>query len=189
MSRRDLMVDIETLGTGVDATIFQISAAIFDITTGKVSASFNELADISKGDLNADGGTLQWWLSTDKELLNTLLNKGTLSPDELLKSFYEWIESMRLINHKDFYFWGNGILFDNAMIKHQFEKKGLNYPVYYRNDRDVRTIVELASQKLNISVNDLKKQFDDESLTKHNAMDDVTYQIKLVHFCYQALMN
>lgn len=44
--RYDVMVDIETLGTGVNATIFQISAVLFDITTGERFSEFNKIADI-----------------------------------------------------------------------------------------------------------------------------------------------
>ncbi len=187
--RKDIMVDIETLGTSTDATIFQISAISFDIKTGVYYSAFNKVANIEDNCyLRADGSTLKWWLNTNKELLSELLNSGTGSTEELLEDFYEWLKSQSE-DMKDVYLWGNGILFDNKMIQCQLEDEGLGYPIFYKNDRDVRTIVELASMKLGISEKELKDQFNDESLVVHNALDDVKYQIELVVGCYSALIK
>lgn len=184
--RIDIMTDIETLGTATDSTIFQISAIAFNIETGEHLSSFNRIADIEKNDiLTVDGGTLKWWLNTNKELLTTLLNKGIGSSEKLLESFHEWL--VNLGPDKELYLWGNGILFDNKMIQHQLENQILSYPIFYRNDRDMRTVVDLACNKLHVSEQDLKEQFNDESLTEHDAFDDVKYQINLVNYCYQTL--
>ena len=65
--RTDVMVDIETLGTKEGATIFQIAAVSFDITTGETLDSINLIGDISKYEtLTVDGSTLKWWLDTDR---------------------------------------------------------------------------------------------------------------------------
>lgn len=193
MSRIDVMVDIETLGTKIDSTILQISAIAFDIESGRHISQFNQIADISKNaDMNVDGATIKWWLNTDKDLLHLLVNAGTISSDEIVENFYNWITQAffsRLENRENVYLWGNGILFDNKIIQHQMNAIGLKYPIYYRNDRDVRTIVELASKKLKISESKLKEKFDDKSLIKHNALDDVKYQINLVVGCYNTLIN
>lgn len=184
------MTDIETLGTKSDSTIIQISAMAFDIETGETSFIFNQVADIEKNEepLNVTGGTIKWWLNTNKELFASLVNSGTSSSEEVLKNFHEWLWDLT-VQGADLYLWGNGILFDNKMIQQQFENLGLSYPIYYRNDRDVRTIVELASHKLGIPEKELKRQFDDEKLTHHNAFDDVKYQIRLVVGCYKTLIG
>jgi hypothetical protein len=185
--RKDIMLDIETLGTGSNATIFQISAIAFDIETGHQYSTFNSIADISKNKtLKADGSTLKWWLNTNKELLTELLNKGEESSEDLLNNFHTWLESQDKDN-KNIYLWGNGILFDNKMIQEQFIDLGLEYPIFFRNDRDVRTIVDLAGKKLGITEKELKERFNDENLVKHDAFDDVKYQISLVVSCYNLL--
>jgi 3' exoribonuclease, RNase T-like len=185
--RKDIMLDIETLGTGTNATIFQISAITFDIETGKHFSTFNGIADIAENDfLEVDGSTLKWWLNTDKELLTELLNKGEGSSEDLLNDFHVWLKSQDK-DTKNIYLWGNGILFDNKKIQEQFVEMGLDYPIFFRNDRDVRTIVDLAGKKLGISETELKERFNDESLTKHDAFDDVKYQINLVVSCYKLL--
>ncbi|MCM3109899.1 3'-5' exonuclease [Lederbergia lenta] len=190
MSKRvDIMVDIETLGKGSNATIFQISAIAFDIITGEHYSTFNKIADISKNDkLVVDGSTLIWWLNTNKELLAELLNNGHNSSDKLLIMFNDWIHTQS-DDINDIHLWGNGILFDNKMIEEQLISLGVDYPIYYKNDRDVRTIVDLAGKKLEITEQELKEYFKDESLTEHDALDDVKYQIKLVAGCYNALIG
>lgn len=189
MSRIDVMVDIETLGTSSDATIFQIAAVSFDILTGDIKETFNGIADISQNSLLfVDGSTLKWWLNTNKELLTELLNNGEGSSEELLEDFHKWL-TKQAKDTKDIYLWGNGILFDNKMIETQFEHIGLDYPIFYRNDRDVRTIVDLAGAKLGLTEKELKDQYNDESLVAHDAFDDVTYQVRLVSGCYNALIK
>lgn len=184
------MTDIETLGTNSDSTIIQISAMTFDIATGEIHAFYNQIADIEKNEmpLNVTGGTIKWWLNTNKELFANLVNSGNHSSEGVLRNFHKWLCELE-DSGSDLYLWGNGILFDNKMIQHQFENLNLKYPIYYRNDRDVRTIVDLASEKLRITEKDLKERFNDENLVHHNAFDDVKYQINLVVGCYKALIG
>ena len=187
--RKDIMVDIETLGNKTNSTIFQIAAVSFDINTGDIISKFNKIADIEENDfLDVTGSTLKWWLKTNKELLSDLLHKGEGSTEDLLISFHKWLKKQHT-NNDDVYLWGNGILFDNKMIQHQFEEEGLEYPIFYRNDRDVRTIVDLAGAKLKVSEKELKDKFKDESLIAHDAFDDVLYQVQLVVGCYKELIG
>lgn len=187
--RIDVMTDIETLGIKSDSTIFQISACAFNIETGDILDTFNQIIDIETiNNMKVDGSTIKWWLNTDRDLLHRLLtNKKALPFDSVLENFHNWI--IFLTNDiKDVYLWGNGILFDNKMIQTQMELCGLDYPIYYKNDRDMRTIVELACRKLNVSLQDFKKQFADDTLTKHDAFDDVRWQIKVVSYCWNLLV-
>lgn len=186
--RKDIMVDIETLGVSSDSTIFQIAAVAFNIKTGEHYSKFNQVADIARNDfLDVDGSTLKWWLNTNKELLTELLNKGVGSSENLLTNFHSWLTS-HSNDMKNIYFWGNGILFDNKMIQHQFNNIGLDYPIHYKNDRDVRTILELASLKTGVGEDELKKKYHDSNLVAHNALDDCKKQIKLVVGCYNEIM-
>lgn len=191
--RVDVMTDIETLGHKTDSTIFQIAAIAFDIETGEHLAKFNRIADIENEDtLSVTGSTLKWWLRTNKELLHDLLEKGEGTPEGLLQEFHDWLMYLKqeedgFEDIHDLYLWGNGILFDNKMIQHQLEDMCLDYPINYKNDRDVRTIVDLASKKLGITEKELKAKFNDDNLVEHDAFDDVVYQINLVVECYKVL--
>lgn len=191
LDRIDIMVDIETLGTKADSTIFQISAIAFNIETGTRYYEFNQTADISKNEtMNVDGSTIKWWLATNKQLLTDLLNQGCDSSEEILANFHNWILGVQSLveDTKSVYLWGNGILFDNNMIRTQFQNIGLEYPISYRSDRDVRTIVELACAKTGLTEKELKSAFRTEGLVAHDAFDDVIFQIDLVVGCYKELI-
>lgn len=183
--RRDIMVDLETLGVTTDSTVFQISAAMFDIRTGEIFDTFDMCCDIEKMPVVAAGSTIKWWLNTNKELLTRLLMSGECSEQEMFQKFHEWMGE----GDKETFFWGNGILFDNNFVRDKFTKFGMSYPIYYRNDRDVRTILELATMKTGLSEADFRKKYVPENGEAHNAMSDVLYQVKMVHECYKAIME
>lgn len=186
LKRVDIMTDIETLGHKSDSTIIQISAIAFDIETGEHLETFNKVADITKNkNMRVTGSTIKWWLNTNKELLTELINNGEGSSDDILRDFYVWLTNIG--NPNELHLWGNGILFDNKMIQHQLELVAKEYPISYKNDRDVRTIVDLAGKKLGLTEKELKNRFKDESLVEHNALDDVKFQINLVTGCYKVL--
>lgn len=188
--RLDVMTDIETLGTNSDSTIIQISAIAFDIKTGEHISKFNQIVDITKNErpLKVTGRTIKWWLNTNKELFAELINSGEHSSEQVLRNFYDWVTGLApLAQINNVYLWGNGILFDNKMIQHQLESIGLSYPIFFRNDRDLRTLVELTSFKLGIGEKELKSRYEDDSLVAHNAFDDVVYQINLAVGCYKEL--
>ncbi|GIN67107.1 3'-5' exoribonuclease [Bacillus glycinifermentans] len=192
--RVDIMVDIESLGKKIDSTIIQIAAISFDINTGKYISSFNQIVDLGRNSEkpNLDEDTIKWWIETDAKLFAELISNGTVSSSELFNNFYEWIVDQG--EKKSIYLWGNGILFDNKMIQYQLENHhNLPYPIFYKNDRDVRTILELASKKIGVKEKEIKetvKRFMiDERLVEHNALDDVKYQIRLVVECYKALIS
>lgn len=187
--RVDIMVDIETLGTTSDSTIFQIAAIAFDITSGVRLDNFDRIADIEKNDvMTVDGSTIKWWVDTDKELFAELLSRGRSSSDQVLREFHRWLLDFT-DDWKPVYLWGNGILFDNKMIQHQFNKLGLHYPIHYKNDRDVRTIVDLACMKSGMKEKELKEGIYKVDLVEHDALDDVVWQIDLVRTCYKILMD
>lgn len=183
-----VMVDIETLGTKEFATIFQVAAQSFHIDTGHVLSSIDLKLDISKvRKLEIDGDTLKWWLDTDKELLTKLLNEGDLTEHDMFISFFEWV---RMQGHnEDVTLWGNGILFDNAKIKQKLWTLGASYPIHYKNDRDVRTILALAADKSGLTEDEIKASIHNEEEVAHNALDDVSKQIRLVCECYRLLMK
>jgi hypothetical protein len=189
--RIDIMVDLETLGTETDSTIIQIAAIAFDMETKEEKETFNEIADISKNpEVRITADTLKWWLRTDKELFTKMLHSGNNSSYFILSQFYNWLDKLvKKYGQKNVYLWGNGILFDNKMIQMQMKNNYMEYPIFYRNDRDVRTLVDIYCKQQDIPEEDLKGSFNDINLTKHDALDDVRYQIKLVHFCYNRLID
>lgn len=195
MKRIDIMVDLETLGTDVDSPIFQIGAVAFDIKTGKEISTFNKIADIGSESLLIEGSTLKWWLKTDANLFNKLINwqSSNMDTEDLLNAFDTWISyeingifyeiNGIYLTKPEVTLWGNGIGFDNVMLKNQMN----NYPIKYNKDRDVRTIVDLTATKLGITEKELKDKIPKIG-DVHNALDDAKWQVELVHFCYKTLV-
>lgn len=188
--RIDIMTDIETLGRGDNTTVFQIAACAFDITTGKILNTFNQIANIEKDkNIPIDGGTLIWWLKTNKTLLTELLDKGNVSQEDMFVNFKDWIEELS-DDEANVFLWGNGILFDNKLIQSKMKQYGIEYPIFYRNDRDMRTIVELAALKTGVKT---EKEFRTinrgKEYVEHDGLDDVKAQIDVLSKAWNILLN
>lgn len=176
--RIDIMVDLETLGLKRGATIFQIAAAAFDIKTGEIVHTFDKVASIyCTNDLKIEGGTLEFWLNQNRELFFKLQERANGCPNQLVGDFWRWLTKFTDREDTDVYLWGNGILNDNAWLQHAFEENGLDYPIFFRNNRDTRTLREVTELKALI----LDKEFTYEKVgTLHDAMDDVRSQVNMV---------
>jgi hypothetical protein len=185
--RIDIMVDLETLGKTGEYSIIQIGAVAFDIKTAEYIKTFNMKCDIEKDEFfKVDANTLKWWLETDKELLYELLKDNKHGVKRILYDFNNWIWSLKN-KYKNIYMWGNGIMFDNKIIKETFEKYNMEYPIYYKNDRDLRTVLDLAFKKLNKKESEIKEMFNNNKYKKHNGIDDCKYQIELLCYCWHHL--
>lgn len=190
--RIDIVTDIETLGRRTDSTIIQLSAVAFDLYGDKIIDSFDKMIDIEKETMVVDGCTVKWWLNTDKELLSKIiLSEESIPINQAIRDFRDWIDKMDNINYdnKNTYLWGNGILFDNKMIQAQMAKHNLQYPIFYKNDRDMRTILELASLKSGLSESYIKNLCKRDELHEHNALDDCLFQIDVIRKCYNIIMD
>lgn len=186
-SRVDVMVDIESLSMETGGTMIQLCAKKFHIRTGKVLETFNMYVDISKElEVVTTGDTLKWWM-LDKgraEVFKDILEKGKYSEEEVMTKFHAWLGT------GDICLWGNGILDDNRVLDEKFRKYGLTSPIKFDNHRDVRTLVELACMKENVS----RHTFIGKNMIKgngkvHNALNDVDFQIKLVVSAVDTLLK
>ena len=207
--RIDIMVDIETLGVSLNSPIFQISAACFDIDTGEILEGYREetgynkvifdaYADLSKEkNLNINGGTLTWWIDKYPDMLRDILTRARDTKDcsrmysrkSLIKAFSVFLQDIPKIfevEEKDIYLWGNGVNFDNMMLKTQIEALKDDryiYPIKYYNDMDYRTVMKLAASLLNMDIKEFNTKLLEEyklinkDFNPHNAMDDVLLQI------------
>lgn len=182
--RIDIMCDLETLGKGDDTYVFQIAAAAFDIYTGEILDTFNWVCDIGSEKFTVDGSTLKWWLNTDAELLKSLIAQGKGTEQYMFELFHNWLIKLQNNGNNTVYFWGNGILFDNRIVKAKFEKYGMEYPIFYRKDRDLRTILDVVESKFGI---DPKAECLDPSKPAHDAMNDVEYQIKIAYYYWNCI--
>lgn len=188
-----ILLDLETLGIKTDAFVTQIGAATFDLETGRVMETFEGKVDFSTLDnLVLDVGTLQFWLRDEHnaEMFKAQLNaKGEgFSEIELWTNFHNWLTKLVEDNKdKDVKIWGNGISFDIGKIVHNLEKWDLDFPIKFFNERDCRTLVDMATLKLGIDDYELKRSIPNEQA--HDALADVIWEAAYLAKAYNILVN
>jgi len=200
--RIDIMTDLETLGTGTDALIIQVSAIPFDVNTGEVymGEKFNMCVDLELTDnmSGIEGKTLKWWLHEDRRdlLADLLTREDSCSLTGVLSEFVSWIrELQKEVGDKNLYLWGNGILFDNAKLQRNIENIGWDYPIHYQNDRDQRTLLELALSVTGYTKEELIDEIHEDAedngfhFVLHDAIDDCHFQINTVIWCKNAILQ
>ena len=180
----DVVCDIETLGTESNHLVYEIAAIIYSRNKGLIHGVYHKSVDVSQlPNIEVSGSTLAWWLKTNAELFKQGLTKQITAQRfdtecDLFTDFHSWLVDrtsyIRGATRDNFYFWGNGILFDNRFIKDKFTHYGLEYPILYRNDRDIRTLIEMAADKVGIESNqEFIAQYKSQHSTDHCAIDDV----------------
>lgn len=178
-----LMIDLETMGTNINAPIVVIACVLFDPQTGEIGPVFYKvisLVDATKSGAIPDGETIEWWLKQSSEARSALL-VDQIPLDDALLQLREFIDENA--NEKFIQVWGNGATFDNTILRRSYERQGIPCPWRYYNDRDVRTIVELGKT---IGF-DAKTVIPFEGV-RHNALDDARHQAKYVSAIWQKLI-
>lgn len=157
-----IMLDLETMGNGVNSAIIAIGAAAFD-NTG-IKATFYEQISLEssvRAGLECDASTIIWWLRQDNDARSAFFNnEKAVDINGALIKFKEWFSSVGGVE-----VWGNGSAFDNAILSNAYRKTGIIQPWKFWNDRCYRTI-----KSLNVDIK-IKRVG-----THHNALDDAKCQ-------------
>lgn len=166
----NLMLDIETLGTGNSAIVISIGAVLFDPHTGEVGAEFyrklNFQDQIDRG-RRPSQGTIEFWFKQDKDAQVVFTEKG-VSTEQALNEFKTFVTTNS--SYSECKPWGNGPSFDLTIMESLFDDFGILYPWHFRNVRCLRTFKEYV--------------YDGKDLVRegiyHHALDDCKHQIKVV---------
>ncbi|HHI2102210.1 TPA: 3'-5' exoribonuclease [Escherichia coli] len=178
--RHHLMIDLETMGKNPDAPIISLGAIFFDPQTGEMGPEFSKTIDLDTAGGVIDRDVIKWWLKQSREAQSAILT-DEIPLDDALLQLREFIDE----NSCGFYVrvWGNGVNFDNVILRRSYERQGIPCPWRYCNDRDVRTIVELGN-----SIGfDVRMTIPFEGVP-HNALDDARHQAKQVSAIWQKLI-
>lgn len=155
----NVMVDIETLGTGANSVILSIGAVEFNNDT--ITSEFYRIIDLQScmnAGLEMDARTLIWWMQ-QSDGTRTLFNSAEREIlSVVLTDFSGWLPQNACI-------WGNGASFDNAILANAFDKVSIALPWKFWNDRCYRTVKNLYP---NIKLERVG--------TYHNALDDAKSQ-------------
>jgi len=104
----DVMLDLETMGTGPNAAIVAIGAVEFDLQTGTVGERFYRVADLESsvecGGV-IDASTVMWWLKQSDEA-RAALGAPSENIAVVLRQFSEWMKDRA--DRDDVRVWGNG---------------------------------------------------------------------------------
>lgn len=162
---KDIMIDLETLGTRSSAAIIQIGACYFDRNTGNIGNTFEVNIDEFDDKFTMDMSTIAWWLKQSDQARASVTEEGAPMITAMLKL-------------KDFLQGGDCLwahaTFDIPIIQHAFEVFGLKNPIPFRGMRDIRTLMDIA---------DHKSEKPREGV-HHTALDDALFQVQ---YCVEAL--
>lgn len=177
-TKKNMMVDLETLGTFMNAPVVTIGACFFDPMTGEIGGKFYRKIDMVDAMRfgSADGDTLRWWLKQEQAAQAELANAKDKLADVLtdLAKFYN--------TGHDAAVFGNGPSFDITILDYAYHKcLGQKAPWPFWNVRDVRTIVQLAEGLVK------KPAAFSKGGVAHNALDDCIFQVGYVSKMWQAL--
>lgn len=142
-----VVLDLETMSTKQDAAIIEIGMIIFNHAYQDGSVNVLEqwskaisLESAMKYGGTTDAGTITWWLDPDR---SEARDNWSLSVKASLPSALNEVALM-LGNYSHFdpkpLIWGNGVNFDNAILKSAYERLDVKVPWGYRQDADFRTL-------------------------------------------------
>lgn len=177
MKETHIMLDIETLSAETNAVVPSIGAARFDIETGDIQEAYQwNLSDLEVQQAKGRAisvNTVKWWLKQPQDAIKkTFQSEKTYSTQRALEDFTAFCR-VDATSSKKIYIWGNGNMFDNAIIRSLCKDFGVEYPCDYKNDMDLRTAKFLFRHK--------KFEQLGKSGTAHNAIDDAINQAVHLH--------
>lgn len=164
-----VMLDIETWSTSSDALVISIGAVKFRTDTFEIVDKFYVGIDPTDGmryGRKIDPDTVLWWMHSDQApARERYLAEPTHDVGTALEGFYLWM-GIEWPNHV----WGNGVAFDNVILRNFYEAAGLDAPWDHWNDRCCRTMKNLNGAPP-------RPEWPDD-LTKHHPTDDAEYQVR-----------
>ena len=167
---KNLMIDLETLGTKADAIILSLSAVAFDMDTGKTGDTFHVTFDIDdcvKHGLKLESSTLKWWFNQTEDARRIAFTEEKKLYDGM-RDFCQWY--FLNFGGSDPLIWGNGPKFDLGKIEYSMDKVGLELPWKHWAERCYRTAVDVLDKNWQIPFEGVK----------HYGIDDCKHQIKIL---------
>lgn len=158
---RDLMIDIETLGSRPGSAVLSIGAVTFNADTGLMGEEFYAAiapeSAVSVG-LTTDVATMIWWMKQSDEA-----RQAAFSGDRPIKAaLTDLADYVRRVDASRV--WAKPPSFDLILLEAAFAACNIEVPWHFRAHRDCRTIFDLTGT--------LQPYFG----TAHNALDDAKGQ-------------
>jgi hypothetical protein len=170
---KEVMIDLETMGTSPLAPILQLSAVVWNPKEGTIEGTFNAFVslqdELSLG-FKPEANTILWWLSQEVAARHALAEgqRKAIPTKDALQQFRDWYVKENL---GDLKVWANGPSFDLTILELHFHKFKQLTPWKFWNQRCYRTLME-------------ERDFNPKEVpfkgVKHNGLHDCYHQIKCV---------
>ena len=173
--RKNIMLDLETLGTKVGCPIISIGAVFFDHTGVDEESSFYKVLSVREQLKNGraiDPDTLKWWMNQEGAA-RKVFNEDNHPVRESLEEFRSWCKERA----PGIFVWGKGAAFDPPIIESLFDEYKVGIPWHFRYVRCFRTFQELCCQGIEVPFEKVA----------HNAVDDAIYQAEIAVRGFQRL--
>lgn len=162
---KDLMIDVETLGTRPGSVVLSIGAVMFG-PEGLGNEFYVELRydDLLAHGFKQDADTLKWWFNQpNKPPIN-----GEMRVCEGLLRFSEFCKAQKFER-----VWAKSPQFDVVMLEEMYRTLylGVDVPWTYKQPRDVRTALDMLRPIGKQTLDELWK-----GKIEHNALDDAKLQ-------------
>jgi hypothetical protein len=192
MNFTDIMLDLETLGTGNNAAIIQIGAVAFNAdgkndplwanspdTLARLRQGFRVNVDLAESRHPGviDASNVEWWLQQSPEARASITKaEGRLELGAALEAFVRWLCTIAGTNFRALRMWSNGPTFDEVILRAAFTRYGMTMPLYFRGSRCCRTMVEMA--ELHGWNREVVAALTCTDITKHDALSDAVFQAR-----------
>ena len=161
----NLMLDIETYATTMDACVMTIGAVVFDHEGLEISCFYRRIDGASCDELGLyrDPKTIAFWKEQSPESqyeIETLENRVNIR--DAMTDFTTFWKTSRCE-----YLWCNGANFDEPILSTVYHKLNLEKPWRFFNVRCVRTLLSLVNLRTS-----------NFGVVAHHALEDCRNQIK-----------
>lgn len=172
---KDVMIDLETMGTRAGCAIVSIGAVDFDLDTGKIKKRFYSTIRLQTSldaGLFVESDTVAWWLTQNEAARKEIAEAKT----SLLNALNQFSNFLGDFSEHCATVWSHGASFDIPVLEAAYAALRMRLPWSYSNVRDTRTIFDLAGVRPDRSKG-----------TKHIALDDAVAQAEAVAKAYKKL--
>ena len=141
---RDVMLDLETMGSGPNAAIVAIGAVAFDIETSTIGPTFYQLVDLASAVASGgqmDAATVMWWVQQEQAARQALATDTAAPMRDVLALFAQWLQ--QTTGGQAPRIWGNGAAFDNVILASAYRNADKPQPWKHWDDRCYRTVKAL----------------------------------------------
>ena len=174
---KDIMLDIETMGNSSSASIMSIGACYFNPLTGEIGEKFSEQVNIASNG-KIDASTVIWWLKQNDAARSKFFD------NEKASNIVGCLSRFSCFAGSDCRVWGNGIAFDNVIVKNAYYSQGMDCPWGFWNDMDVRTVVYIGK----LIGLDPKSSLKFEGV-RHDALSDAIHQARYVSLILSTIVK